>query len=68
MLTNLRKLKELELYDNKLIERVYIDGVNVHPIAIKNVPILFYLSLAPCKNLILLKLCQLFIMDERLQI
>lgn len=43
VLTNLRKLKELELYDNKLIERVYIDGVNVHPVDIKNVP--FYFTL-----------------------
>ena len=72
VLLNLSKLKEFKLYDNKWLEWVYIDGVNVHSIYINNVstlfdlkvPTFFHLNWAPCKNLNLLKLCQFFIMDE----
>ena len=52
------------VYDEYGLEQVYIQGMNAHSVHIIGLHILPRISVAPCKNLKKLKLCQVFIMDE----
>lgn len=57
-------LKEFKVYSEHELERVYISGVNVHSVFVREPCGLCEVNVAPCKNLKSLKLCTPSIKDD----